>query len=59
MRHAPAPQIMTIDDEAPAAALAHPPRAASFLQRLLSACYCGARQGKCFLVLHVFYWLGR
>ena len=54
LKHAPGTQIMTIDD-APANAVvtpasnpsaSNPPRAASLLQRLLSACTCGSRQGE-------------
>ncbi len=49
LKHAPGTQIMTIDD-APAntavAPASNPPRAASLLQRLLSACTCGSRQGE-------------
>jgi hypothetical protein len=43
----PPSQILTIDDGgAVSAAVSNPPRATSFLQRLLSACSCGSRQGK-------------
>jgi hypothetical protein len=41
----PGSQVMTIDDEQPSVAAAHAPRTASLLQRLLSACACGAREG--------------
>lgn len=44
----PSSQILTIDDGGASSCVAasNPPRAATFLQRLLSACACGSRQGK-------------
>jgi hypothetical protein len=49
LKQAPGTQIMTIDDaptKTAAAPASNPPRAASLLQRLISACTCGSRQGE-------------
>ncbi len=54
MSHGPDSQVMTIDDGQPSAAVAHAPRTASLLQRLLSACACGSRQGTLIAALPSF-----